>query len=168
MFISLHLILSSAESRNTCIDTGRHIDCSPGRAIALPIDAMLRPQATQIEEANMPKLYANNDHVAVLRSNWPRYVWRVWNINVFLLLLFCGQRKIINAFTFHVSICAGLYGNDDFHNGVLQAFGSGRQIKSLVFNFTNKVMSCGKRAINSQSTFICLWSQLECHRMNII
>lgn len=33
----------------------------------------------------------------------------------------------------------GLYGNDDFHNGVLQAFSSGRQIKTLVFNFTNRV-----------------------------
>lgn len=33
----------------------------------------------------------------------------------------------------------GLYGNDDFHNGALQAFGSGRQIKALVLNFTNKV-----------------------------
>lgn len=33
----------------------------------------------------------------------------------------------------------GLYGNDDFHNGMQQALSSGRQIEGLVLNFTRKV-----------------------------
>lgn len=33
----------------------------------------------------------------------------------------------------------GLYGNDDFHNGILQSLGAGRQIKGMIQNFTNKV-----------------------------
>lgn len=34
---------------------------------------------------------------------------------------------------------AGLYGNDNFHNGMVQTFSAGRQIEGLVHNFTNKV-----------------------------
>lgn len=33
----------------------------------------------------------------------------------------------------------GMYGNDDFHNGMLQTCQAARQIESLVHNFTNKV-----------------------------
>lgn len=41
--------------------------------------------------------------------------------------------------TFYVCFYIGLYGNDDFHNGMLQTVHSARQIESLVHNFTNKV-----------------------------
>lgn len=33
----------------------------------------------------------------------------------------------------------GLYGNDDFHNGLLQAFSSGKQVESLVLNLKRQV-----------------------------
>lgn len=33
----------------------------------------------------------------------------------------------------------GLYGNDDFHNGMMETLHSARQIDGLVSNFTNKV-----------------------------
>lgn len=37
------------------------------------------------------------------------------------------------------AIGLGLYGNDDFHNGILQAHGSGKQIVAMLANFTNRV-----------------------------
>ncbi|XP_037036928.1 protein tweety-2 isoform X1 [Bradysia coprophila] len=36
------------------------------------------------------------------------------------------------------AIGLGLYGNDDFHNGILQAHGSGKQIVGMIANFTNR------------------------------
>lgn len=39
------------------------------------------------------------------------------------------------------AIGLGLYGNDDFHNGILQAHGSGKQIIGMLANFTNRVSS---------------------------
>lgn len=33
----------------------------------------------------------------------------------------------------------GLYGNDDFHNGLLQAFSSGKQVEGLVLNLKRQV-----------------------------
>lgn len=37
------------------------------------------------------------------------------------------------------AIGVGLYGNDDFHNGILQAHGSGKQVVAMIANFTNRV-----------------------------
>lgn len=34
---------------------------------------------------------------------------------------------------------SGLYGNDDFHNGLLQAFSSGKKVESLVLNLKQEV-----------------------------
>lgn len=39
---------------------------------------------------------------------------------------------------------AGLYGNDDFHNGLLQAFSSGRKVESLVLNLKQEVSNAQK------------------------
>lgn len=49
---------------------------------------------------------------------------------------------IIKIFLYIHYMKLGLYGNDDFHNGLLQTFNSGREIKGLVLNFTNKVCVC--------------------------
>lgn len=38
-----------------------------------------------------------------------------------------------------ILLVLGMYGNDDFHNGMLQTCQAARQIESLVHNFTNKV-----------------------------
>lgn len=56
-------------------------------------------------------------------------------------MLFFFKYPCINIWYASISIqcCAGLYGNDDYHNGLLQSFGSGRDIKRMIFNFTNKV-----------------------------
>lgn len=43
---------------------------------------------------------------------------------------------------------SGLYGNDDFHNGMEQALTSGRQIEQLVFNFTRKVSEPNRTMID--------------------
>lgn len=37
------------------------------------------------------------------------------------------------------AIGLGLYGNDDFHNGVLQVFDSGRHVQNMVMNAQNDV-----------------------------
>lgn len=39
------------------------------------------------------------------------------------------------------AIGLGLYGNDDFHNGVVQVFDSGRHVQNMVMNAQNDVSS---------------------------
>lgn len=40
---------------------------------------------------------------------------------------------------FILYIITGLYGNDDFHNGLLQAFSSGKQVEGLVLSLKRQV-----------------------------
>lgn len=53
-----------------------------------------------------------------------------------------GCQKV-TLFTVTLLCCAaiglGLYGNDDFHNGVLQVISSGRKVEVLILNFRNQV-----------------------------
>lgn len=53
------------------------------------------------------------------------------------IIYFLNINFIILFYMFY--IITGLYGNDDFHNGLLQAFSSGKQVEGLVLSLKRQV-----------------------------
>lgn len=54
-------------------------------------------------------------------------------------------------------IFPGLYGNDDFHNGLLQAFSSGKQVEGLVLSLKRQVCTWDWNWINTWE-----WQRYSC------